>query len=568
MKRDILTEIDEINSVCNFNEKKFYDYILKSFLISQNIKTDDIYVENVSDEATVKKVPILQAFIDLNFSKNPKIDNEFSRKYPSPFFDIWDDLFVDEETASQQNLPFVEYIIKNEVSLASETITPEHRCNTIFLQGNAGAGKSTLTQYIALWNWALWLKHNRGAYPLDDNVQSFLRDNRYNKYSSMFETNHRVPVTFRIKLSDYGKYLFNIQAKDDYITLKTVMHFIAFTLWVYVKKIAVDTNTYLLWGNEMQSNDSSATNIYMFCSDLLKSGSQVVYLFDGLDEVKFAREELIVYLKNFLKNYIKYDNSKNLAIVTSRVENARDLLEEKGNSEEANSEYSQIKSLFDEKCYLTVLEKKKVKECVNNFCNAKYDVETARSTYSAIMESYINKPNTRQLMKTPLEVTMVCLVYQGNKEIPENDAKLYRSYIDMYYSREKERLKANNSKYKVFYDHPCTKDTIYHILEWIGYQLEIDNVPAVSWDDVIEEAKRFNRNEDGFLKYRTLDNNYFDNIAEVTLTKLNLLNSTIDNFYEMDEVHKTVKEFLAALYIVSPENENDFEKNIIKVILF
>ena len=30
--------------------------------------------------------------------------------------------------------------------------------------------------------------------------------------------------------------------------------------------------------------------------------------------------------------------------------------------------------------------------------------------------------------------------------------------------------------------------------------------------------------------------------------------------------NKTVKEFLAALYIISPENESDFEKNIIKIV--
>ena len=568
MKREILVNSNEDLSAVNFEHKNFYEYILESFLKIQNIRTDDIYVENASEDATVKKVAVLKAFVDLYFSENSKNTTNSIKMNNTPFLDIpFDDIPSRNDRYSMEKKPFAEYIIEKELELATADLNAKYRSHTIFLQGNAGAGKSTLTQFIALWNWALWLKSHARKSPLNDSVKSFLLENEYKKYLEKFEKSSSAPFAFRLKLPDYGKFLFYLQDKDSLISAKTVIHFISFTIWTHVKRLTTDNSTYELWGNEIQSDHTLANNIYSFCADLINANSQIIYLFDGLDEAKFARDDLIVNIKDFITNFVKNENSRNLAIVTSRLENARDLLEEKVDIGNTNHESSTAKALFDEKCYLTSLNEQKVEQCVRNFCNAKYDTEIAQSTHAAIIDSYKNKPNTHQLMKTPLEVTMVCLVYQGNREIPENDAKLYKSYIDMYYNREKERLKLNNSKYKEFYDHPCTKDTIYHLLEWIGYQLELEKLNAISWEQVIQEAKQFNTNEDGVLRYRSLDTDYFNKIAEVTLTKLNLLNSTMDNLYEMDEVHKTVKEFLAALYIISPENESDFEKNIIKIVL-
>lgn len=567
MKRDVLTKTTESNPICDFNSKDFYDYVLESFLKIQNIKTDDIYVENASDEATVKKVAMLKAFIDLHFAQESNEKTHIKSSYQISESILSNDDIVSKVELDKNNCPFVEYIIQKEKQIALSETTHKECSHTIFLQGNAGAGKSTLTQFICLWNWAIWLNNNNYNSATNDTVKSFLRENKYSAYSSEFENNQIFPVTFRLRLSDFGKFLYNIQNEEALVSFQTVVHFIAFTIWLHIKEVSIDTNAYMLWGNEILSANTLANKIYLFCANLINSNSKIIYLFDGLDEVKFAREDLIVNLKDFLMNNVKKKDSKNLAIVTSRVENARDLLEEKVAVENANNNSVNKKTLFDERCYLKLLDENDVEQCVKSFCCAKYDEDTSQNTYVAIMDSYRKKTNTRHLMKTPLEVTMVCLVYQGNREIPENDAKLYKSYIDMYYNREKERLKLNNSKYKDFYDHPCTKDTIYHILEWAGYQLELEELNAISWEQVIQEAKRYNTNEDGVLKYQALDSDYFNKIAEVVLTKLNLLNSTMDNLYEMDEVHKTVKEFLAALHITSLENENDFEKNIIKIIL-
>ena len=575
MKKGIFNElgVQKTTSKIKFNNNEFYEYILASFLKSQNIKTDDIFVDNVSDAATVKKVDILKAFVDLHFSNLSSHNGQYLFNSQTDEISTeggLDDVFLDDfllfdSKKENERTPFVEYVIKKEIELAKSENNNKQCTHTIFLQGKAGAGKSTLTQFIALWNWALWLSKNNVKKIVNDAVKGFLSGNQYNAYINEFETKESVPYTFRLRLSDFDKYLSNILQNDAFLSLATVIHFIAFTIWLNITRKNEEKIEYSAWGEAALSENTLAKNICQFCEDLITSNKPIVFLFDGLDEVKFERDELISTLKNFINNNAKNENSRNLAIVTSRMENVKDLLEEK--VENVNSEPSNQKPLFDESCRLTDLNNNKVEQCVQQFCDAKYDGETARKTYSAIMNSYKNKSKTKDLMKTPLEVTMVCLVYQGSNEIPENDAKLYKSYIDMYYNREKERLKLNNSNYKDFYEQSCTKDTIYHILEWAGYQLEFGEDSSLSWEQVVNEAKHFNLNEDGVLKYKVMDDDYFDKIGEVSLTRLNLLNLTNDNRYDMDEVHKTVKEFLAAQYIVSPENEMHFEKNMIRIVL-
>ena len=560
----------------SFDEKAFAEYLKYQFLCLKNIKTDDICTENNSDEAQEKHVSMSKAFIDLEFSED-------GRNVPLSLAAYLKMQYEEKESIlkgdwKSKNNQEEKCFVKNTWNRIRKPSSNSENKRIVYLLGCAGAGKSTLTQFIALLSWATWLK-NHNYYSSD--AEEFLNEQKTRNYISETsdpQQEKHSPLALRIKLSEYGRFIDELKNKKE----AGLNDFFAFNCWFDLKcrdnKNYRTTNSkYEDWINE-SDRPGMAQDILHFYDKLLKeSNYQLVFLLDGLDEVKVARDILVAKIQSFLRIFVVDSKNDNIAIVTSRYEKMDDLIDsdyihEEGEDDARDASLKKNKESMKDhirKCELLSLSISKVEECVHDFCTAKYNRADAADTEATILAAYLNKKNIRDIMKTPLEVTMICLVYQGNREIPGNDAKLYKSYIYMYYSREKSKL-LTDDRYRSFLECEYTEDFVYHLLKWSCFRLEIEGMARLKKEDIRAEIKNYNtREEDGYTYkvYESVTDKYINLLIEFTFERLNLFSPYYNEGYEMDgDIHKTVKEFLSAYYVLT-ENKDQFADNIIKMQL-
>lgn len=430
-----------------------------------------------------------------------------------------------------ENMPNDSFVGKN-------TEHSEIRKRNLLLLGRAGQGKTTLMQYLALFNWANMIKNSGGEFSYGERFLSGIKTS-----SRQFTPR----ITFKIKLAIYDKYTSFINAQHPYSELLSFDRYIEYLLWCAendkkpygTKNNADEAEALSDWIRETQKHNRAHKEV-----SAMLYNKPVLILFDGLDEVKLNRRSVIDNIKQFVRRTGK-DGSNIITVTTTRKEKSEEIKDKDSFTD------------FE----LLDLDETEVSRFVKKYISAKWK-QNSEEKIAEIM-SYYERKEYEKLMQTPLEVTMICMVYNAYNSMPKSIEKLYDRYVTMYVQREKHKEYSEQGKKQEsqeFFGRPYTDNLINDFLNAIGYELEYRS-SGVTEEEAIEIAKRTNIDEGGEQKHDIDDPQYFKRLVDIVFTRLSFFdcdNTNVPAVYSLDNHHASVCEYLAARYFV--ENRSDGDK--------
>lgn len=503
----------EINKFKNASEtnllKRVITFVEKEFDKDSNkyMKINDIPLADTEDNTKVRNMQLEKFFIDLKVQNvsNHFLGNEQSHSYK------------ERDSGNGEGLDFVKTSLKvldelEQVPETKESIEKNKR--NWLLKGSAGQGKSTLIQFISRFLSAHFLlQFDYVSNSLKNMANEFLEAS--SKFNNNFQNEFCIPI--RIILSEYEEYI----AKQSNSSFQTIIHYI---LYLILGKNEFDLYDEL-WDYLMQQ--------------------KVIILLDGFDEIK-QRQDFIKSEIDRLSEITSCKGSRILVITSTRRE---------------------ISSIFSERdysiFYILELEEDAVEEFVEQYSNKfSYDKSVKRKFLNEILTRYKEDSDVRGLMRTPLEVTLICLVRDTTLKIPSTRIGLYTDYLNVYITR------AGNKTHEKF---GFLKDEekgnyVRTILYRMGYECIINNCEAFTEEKILELIKEENRMEGGQVISNWVEESS-QRIKETIIRGLGIMEKldSVDNTYSIIN-HASFKEFLAAKYIESFCDDGD--NNLILKLLY
>lgn len=478
----------------------YSSFILPGDILKELLEMLTGFKEKEFNKSNRNYYGILNRFLHKEFRENlyPKLEQGGER---TERLIKLEQVFVDLYATSSGLVPkddkpekkFVEMCIHR----GDEILKQNRRMNRFVLVGSFGHGKSTLTQFLCQIYRAFFLKKLSDETSIEE-VDEFI--DKYCSYKKECVDCLRLP--FKIDVNDYAGWV----SKREGGQSCSVLAFLGETI-----REKADAE------NEISLND---------LREILKNLSSV-FVFDGLDEVAVAsnRKEVIKQIDDFVDVELKHLDSDTLIVITTRPH---------GYKYEFNREIYEhriVADLHKEDClkYIHLLLE-----------NIELD-DKKRSKHKDILQGAIDDPTIAELMKTPLQATIMAILVKSGGQPPKERYSLFDKYYKINYDRERQR---GASRLLEELSEKCYKD-IHKIFGFAGQKLsEATNAPSSSFND--SEFKRLIRS---YLKFDELNE---DEIADRSEgIKYDITRRLL--FIVEDKEHikfsiRALQEYFAALY--------------------
>lgn len=274
-------------------------------------------------------------------------------------------------------------------------LNPDQAGNRFVLLGNFGRGKSTLGQFLCQVYRAFFLRDLTAGRPIEE-VDKFI--DKYCSYKKEPVRCRRLP--FKIDLIDYAVWLAESGGKDSTSILAYIRHHL---------KERADS------GGDITLND---------LREIFKSLS-LVFVFDGLDEVgvSWNREAVIKQINDFTDIELRHLGSDALIIVTTRPQGYIDEFERQ------KYRHLTITELPGDDCekYLKLL-----------LANLEPE-EKRRRRHLDVLKRALGDPVISELMKTPLQATIMAVLVKSGGEPPKDRYNLFEKYYQTILDRESQK---------------------------------------------------------------------------------------------------------------------------------
>ncbi len=369
----------------------------------------------------------------------------------------------------------------------------------VLLLGGPGLGKSTLTQFLALYH-ASRMVDSKLSLDLAKRLKlpSGLQPEYLDSYCQQ-----RFP--FRIELRRYAQWI-NEQKKHEQ----------SGELARYVAESLINPNV--------------ASNLEMDDVFALTASDPVLLILDGLDEVPHAetRQEILGHLRVFMRRS-KAENGDIQLLFSSRP---------KGYSGE-----------FDEFQPLTWELNELDSSDFNDYCNRWLDqrvrdAQERREAFDRINRG-MKSDAVQRLAKTLLQATVMLAIVRRKSEIPHERHALYAKYVDVIFDREKE-------KSPVVREHV---NELRRLHERVGYELhrktEQTGAEALDRDSfrgyILDVLQDYSGEDLGERRIRQVA----DEIVNAATDRLCMLVGKGKDQTEVDFVVQSFREYFAATYLIN-----------------
>ncbi|QMW01526.1 NACHT domain-containing protein [Spirosoma foliorum] len=422
---------------------------------------------------------------------------------------VFVDLYAERitNTYDKQKIKIVDFLLKTGNNLNRS----QNSANKFVIIGGAGAGKSTITQFISQYYTAHFLKSNTKK--RISNIDNFLKECRT---ANLPELNClRFPI--KIILKDYAGWINDKQSGDNNIS---VIQYIRYRI------------------NNIADAEIDLYNL----RDILKKLS-FIFIFDGLDEVPPSSNRAIVIkeINDFIEIELEDAQCDSLIISTTRPQ---------GYTKEFNAdiyEHLTLVEMPDETCleYLKKLLK-----------NIESSPDAIKDYYKTLSDALKNDI-TGRLMRTPLQATIMTILVTSGGEPSINKYQLFKKYYDTIYNREKQKKVS-----KLINAYETQINQIHNLL---GFQLQSNaeksnnlysNMDLDKFEDLISE----------YLKgeaWKDQEINIFINDFKNTIThRLVFITEVQDK--KVGFVVRSLQEFFAAIYYMDTSEQN-IRTNILNI---
>lgn len=408
---------------------------------------------------------------------------------------VFIDLLIELDTHPENSVYSIDYIVQN----GNTSLRINEKQEKIVLIGNAGAGKSTITQFSSQLYIAFSLKYIFEY--TNDNIEYFI--NECNSLSITLPTCYRLP--FKIVLKDYAGWINEYSGREPI----SLLNYIKFKI-------------YLETGENIEIKT---------IRDLLKSLS-FVFIFDGLDEVPLTsnRDVVIKEIYDFVERELSSINCDALIIATTRPQGY--------SSEFSREKYKHfyLTDMSDEIC-MTYLSK-----LLSNF---EYTEEKKREYLKSLNKSLTNEV-TSNLMRTPLQATIMAILVISGGEPSSNKYGLFKEYYETIFKREKQK---KVSPLINTYEHLINK-----IHNYLGFKLqsetENNNTYSAIKKTVFEGLLIDYLNDEEWSNVDIL--NFVDEFRKVITNRLVFISEIQDE--KVGFVVRSLQEFFAANYYMDAKD--------------
>lgn len=433
--------------------------------------------------------------------------------------DVFIDLYAVNESDSRRNEKRHPKFLQSSIykgdsmlrPLSDNNKSPNDRSLGYILIGDAGYGKSTLTQFLSQTYRAFFLHNNINNFN-SAHVEQFI-----NQFQSLEIPNpkcNRFP--FKIVLKDYAGWSIENKKKQESFSILTYFQ--------HRLRVVADIEISI---EEIRN--------------LLKNLS-FLFIFDGLDEVPATsnREDILKEINHYVEVEITNNNCDALVIATTRPQGY-------------NNDFNRM-SL--EKIQLVPLS---VNECqnyiikiVSKFSDDPDQVsELTRILFKALEDDTVSK-----LMETPLQATIMTFLVRMGGEPPRNKFDLFSNYIDTMITREQQKGVLE-----------IISDLSHHIKiihNNLGYYLhkgsgEEDNPSSsMSEERFLEYIHNYLLDELGYEEDSVKI--YASNIMDAIEGRLAFITKTTDT--SVGFCVRSLQEYFAAMYLMTHRSDEEMRDSL------
>jgi hypothetical protein len=473
-------------------------YSEATFKTNRKLSAFKAYLKFVTDrEASARaeeagdepNLPLAEVFIDLTLKirdSNDKKSRDSKEHFPIKWLTI--------ESKSQRN---------NDVVVLPEDLTQVRTSFALFfadypytlILGGPGLGKSTLTQFLSLYQ-AARIVNSELSLRLADRLKL-----PEGKTTSDLDAYCRPRFPFRIELRRYAKWMSNQQNNKHELARYIV---------------------------EKLINDNASSTLEMEDVFDLASKNPVLLILDGLDEVPNleTRQQIIENLQVFLRR-IDSENGDIQVILSSRPKGYSGEFE---GFEPITWELNELERPdFDEYC-----------DCWLK--NRIRDAEERTEAQERINRGMLSEA-VKRLARSLLQATVILTIVRRKIEIPHQRNSLYEKYVEVIFDREKEKSAIVHKR----------ETELLRLHERVGYELHskmenthIDALDRVTFRSyVLSVLEDYSAIELGEKKLRDVA----DEIIEAATDRLCLLAGKGKDQTDVDFIVQQYREYFAALFL-------------------
>jgi len=308
------------------------------------------------------------------------------------------------------------------LGVGNDILRPDSRAGRYVLTGGPGYGKSTMTQFLCQVYRAYFLKNlDTCATPLPE-IPGFITE--FEKIMLMVPTCYRFPVRFLLK---------------------------DFAGWLAEQKAKKDNHTLLMYLKYRLEKKGPGTTIEIGDIEQLLGKLSFVFIFDGLDEVPATsnREEVLTEIRSFIEIDLRRCDGDALIIATTRPQGYTNEFDRSGYS------HLTLADLPARDC-LTYLDR---------LLTAIDPLVEEREKHLDILKNALDHDITSNLMKTPLQVSIMAILVKSGGEPPRYKYDLFTEYYHIILKRERQK-----NVCRVLNENPGYID---HIHNRLGYFLQL-----------------------------------------------------------------------------------------------
>ena len=254
----------------------------------------------------------------------------------------------------------------------------------------------------------------------------------------------------------------------------------------------------------------------------LKQGKFIILL-DGLDEVP---AKIVTQVVSKTKQFIRKVNSKgklfrpyNRFIISCRT-----------------AAYNQSFRKFNG-VIISDFDQLQIEQFIRNWFSS--DVDTRAETASKCLAKLAENEGAKDLAKTPLLLTFICLVYDKSQTLPKNISELYKKALEILLEEwSAEKRLPRDPIYQDF-----TTQSEIMLLSQIAYEGFIQDKLLFTTEELVTKIKAFlarNLNAPQNLDGKA--------VLNAIVVQQGILTERLDNIYSFS--HLTLQEYLTAKYIV------------------
>ena len=486
---------DEICRLLDNNRNVATTYT--SFILSGDVLVSLMNFLNYEKNSTQHAKNILKSYFEKEFNaeQTSKLIHAGDLTHSINLENVFIDLLIELDTHSENSIYAIDYIVQN----GNTALRINEKQEKIVLVGNAGAGKSTITQFSSQLYIAFSLKYIFEY--TNENIECFI--NECNNLNITIPTCYRLP--FKIILKDYAGWINEYSGKEPI----SLLNYIKFKIYI-------------------ETGESIEIKVIR---DLLKSLS-FLFIFDGLDEVPLTsnRDTVIKEIYDFVERELTSINCDSLIIATTRPQGY--------SSEFSREKYKHfyLTDMSDEICinYLSRL--------LDNF---EYTEEKKREYLKSLNKSLTNEV-TSNLMRTPLQATIMAILVISGGEPSSNKYGLFKEYYETIFKREKQK---KVSPLINTYEHIINK-----IHNYLGFKLqsetENNNTYSIIKKNVFEGLLIDYLNNEEWTNEDIL--NFVDEFRKVITNRLVFISEVQDE--KVGFIVRSLQEFFAANYYMGAED--------------